>query len=330
MNAYFEADTLDDLLRKVFTQLLDNQQTINASRGNFTEIFGAMLILNNPRARLSRSESKGKLFSALGELFWYLSGKSSLEFIEYYLPGIYSKESDDGVSVRSGYGHRLFAHSNIDQIRNVIKLLTDRPTSRRAVIQIFDASDLSKDFKSIPCTCTLQFIIRDNKLNLLVNMRSNDVYLGLPHDVFTFTMLQEIIARSVNVEVGVYKHCVGSLHLYEIHYDCAKTYINEGWMSPSPMEPMPMEDPWEAITSVRDVEEQARTHKEINLLNLNLSPYWLDICRLFVIFQKWKISQKLQIDNLIACKEIKNQMSSMVYNVFIDTKLESLDSMRNH
>jgi thymidylate synthase len=65
-----------------------------------------MLVLNNPRARLSRTESKGKLFSALGELFWYLSKENNLEFIEYYLPK-YKVESEDGISVRSGYGRVL-------------------------------------------------------------------------------------------------------------------------------------------------------------------------------------------------------------------------------
>lgn len=99
---YFEAETLDDLLGEVFAHLLNDQQTITASQGDFTEIFGAMLVLQNPRARLSRTESKGKIFSALGELFWYLSKTNSHEFIEYYIPGGYKKESDDDNSVRSG------------------------------------------------------------------------------------------------------------------------------------------------------------------------------------------------------------------------------------
>jgi thymidylate synthase len=278
-NTYFEADTLDDLLMAVFPRLLEGQGMVNASRGNFTEIFGAMLVLNNPRARLSRSESKGKIFSALGELFWYLSKANSLEFIQYYL-GVYTDESDDGLSVRSGYGERLFGHNGHDQIQNIINLLTEKSSSRRAVIQLFDASDLSDHYKSIPCTCTLQFIIRDGTLNMLTNMRSNDAYLGLPHDVFTFTMLQEIVARSVNVEVGIYKHCVGSLHLYEKDQQKAKTYLNEGWQSPIPMESMPMGDPWDAIAVACNIEAQTRLMEPINLTDVDLPPYWADICRL--------------------------------------------------
>lgn len=324
-DTYFEAETLDDLLRLIFPKLLDSQETINATRGNFNEIFGAMLVLNNPRARLSRTESKGKLFSALGELFWYLSKENNLAFIEYYLP-YYKNESDDGVSVISGYGQRLFSHNGNDQINNVISLLKTKPTSRRAVIQLFDASDLSADYKSIPCTCTLQFIIRENKLNLLVNMRSNDAYLGLPHDVFVFTMLQEIVARSVNVEIGIYKHCAGSLHLYEDHFEKAKTYISEGWQSPISMNIMPIGDQWDSIKSVRVIEEKARMSEDIALNNIELDPYWLDICRLLVVFNKSKLPISSKKESLAVCNQIRSQIISPVYYMFIDAKIELLNT----
>jgi len=105
--SFFEADTLDDLLRDVLSKLISMPDKLEASRGPFTEIFGAVLVLNDPRARLSRSESKGKIFSALGELCWYLSKANELAFMEHYLPTIYREESDDGKTVRSGYGERL-------------------------------------------------------------------------------------------------------------------------------------------------------------------------------------------------------------------------------
>ena len=93
----------------------------------------------------------------------------------------------------------------------MLSLLRDKSTSRRAVIQVFDAVDLTKPHKDIPCTCTLQLLLRDRRLHMLASMRSNDVFKGLPHDVFAFTMLQEIMARSLGVEIGTYKHAVGSL-----------------------------------------------------------------------------------------------------------------------
>lgn len=177
---HIEADTLDDLMRSVLERLLLSTDKVVATRGTFTELFGVVLHLSNPRARLSRSEMRGKVFSALGEWLWYLSGANDLAFIDYYVPGRYADESDDGVTVRSGYGERLRNLRGLNQIGKVIELLKAKPTSRRAVVQLFDASDLEADFASIPCTCTLQFAVRGGRLSMFVNMRSNDAYFGLP------------------------------------------------------------------------------------------------------------------------------------------------------
>ena len=79
---YISASTLDDLLRRVFTRLLDADQRVTATRGDTTEMVGVLLQLSNPRARLSRTENKQVLFSCLGELLWYLAGSRELAFIE--------------------------------------------------------------------------------------------------------------------------------------------------------------------------------------------------------------------------------------------------------
>lgn len=161
---YIGKDTLDGLLRQVFGALLAEDRIVTASRGNFKEAFGACLHLTNPLARLSRSESKGKVYSALGEFLWYLSKGTRLDFIDYYVPGRFQEESDDGVTVRSGYGERLQAWRGTNQLDNVIQLLRAHRSSRRATIQLFDSSDLAERYASIPCTCTLQFLIRDDQL----------------------------------------------------------------------------------------------------------------------------------------------------------------------
>src|SRR5262245_51702905 len=100
------------------------------------EITGALLRLRNPRARLSRSQSKGKMFSAIGELLWYLAGENDVHFISYYIPQ-YKKETDDGNTVHGAYGPRLIYMRGINQIDSILRLLRSKPTSRRAVIQLF-------------------------------------------------------------------------------------------------------------------------------------------------------------------------------------------------
>jgi len=309
----FEADSLDDLLVDVLQPLLDDNDFVSASKGDFTEMLGARLTLRNPRARLSRSESKGKIFSALGEFLWYMSGKNSYDFIDYYVPDGYKQETEDGVIVKSGYGDRLFEKYGVNQIGFIIEMLHKKPTSRRAVIQIYAAADMAE--KSVPCTCTLQFILRNNRLNLLVYMRSNDAYLGLSHDVFAFTMIQELVARAIGVGLGTYQHFVGSLHLYKRHRDNAAEYISEGWQNEIPMEAMPDGSQMDELNIVRQIECRIREHGDCELTGCSLSSYWNDICILLAIYNK------LKTKDYEACKELKLRLSGHYYHAFIDDRL---------
>ena len=316
---YIACETLDDLLHNVLEALLRDTTFVEASRGRFTELYGPCMHLKNPRARLSRSEGKGKIFSALGELLWYLSKDTRLDFIDYYVPNRFQDESDDQVRVRSGYGDRLFSFRGIDQVGNVIRQLKEKPSSRRAVIQLFDASDLEDKFKSIPCTCTLQFLARDGRLNMFVSMRSNDAYVGLPHDVFAFTMLQEMIALSTGHELGEYKHCAGSLHLYEEHRESAKEYLKEGWQSTTIVMPsMPNGDPWDSIKVLQHLEEGLRNAKEVDIQAASLDPYWEDLAWLLKAYRASKDKNKRE---LVA---IKDKIYSDVYKMFIQPRIDRL------
>lgn len=305
--------TLDDLLYDVYSDLIDLPSSVTASRGVMSELIGATLILTNPRARLSRSEVKGKAFSAVGELLWYLAGSNSLDFIESYIKK-YKEETDDGVTIYGAYGPRLFnKEGKYNQIDNIINLLTEKRSTRKAVIQLFDASDLAGSYKEIPCTCTLQFFVREEKLNLHVSMRSNDVFMGLPHDIFAFTMLQEIIAVTLNVELGSYFHTVGSLHLYDNNREKVKQYLDEGYQPTKLfMPPMPKTDPWPSINKLIAVEEKIRK-SQIYVLD-NLEGYWSEIAKLVQIHFLYK---RKDING------IKNLMVGMdnIYIMYIEKKI---------
>ena len=310
---YLTAETLDDMLRKVFQRLLKSGTHINPSRGPATEITGVFLKIMNPRARLSRSETRGKLFSCLGELLWYLAGTDNLKFVTYYVPA-YKEESKDGKRVYGAYGPRLFSMRGNDQVANVTKVLRASNDSRRAVIQLFDAKDVKERRVEVPCTCTLQFMIRHNRLVMLTNMRSNDAFLGLSHDVFAFTMLQEILARSLGVEIGPYMHAVGSLHLYDPDIPKARQYLDEGWQSTVVMPAMPLGDPWQALKSVLAAEVAVRRGRSLPVLNSGLDPYWADLIRLLRVFKCFKTKKLEDVEAL------KKEMHSDVYRSYIETR----------
>lgn len=298
--------TLDDVLRQVFKRLL-NGNLISPSKGPCWEETGVLLEIANPRARLSRTETRGRAFSALGEFLWYMSGSNRLDFILHYIDGY---ETDDGETIHGGYGPRLFNLRGCNQIENVVSVLSERPYSRRAVIQLFDAEDLARHYKDIPCTCSLQFLIRGNKLHLIVSMRSNDAYLGLPHDVFCFTMLQEYIATILGVELGVYRHFVGSLHLYTKHEEGARQYLDEGYQSTVPMPEMPAGDPRPAMRKLLDAEDAIRQGRELNAGVWTLAPYWADLIRLLLVFAASGEEEKIDA--------LKRQMAFSKYAPYIE------------
>jgi len=321
---YISAPTLDDLLHRVFGRLLKSGNRIRPSRGKAAESIAVLMQIKNPRARLSRSETKGRLSSCLGELLWYLSGSKNLRFIAYYLPR-YTDESEDGRTIYGGYGPRLFAmRGRHDQVRNVLTMLRKKRDSRRAVIQLLDASDLAKKHKEIPCTCTLQFMIRRCRLHMFTNMRSNDAYLGLPHDVFAFTMLQEIFARTIGVELGAYSHAVGSLHLYDKHRKNARQYLEEGWQPTSlRMPPMPKGDPWRSIAKVVEAERNIRNGRKLLVRDLRLQPYWADLVRILQIYAH---SRRRELTKI---KQVKSEMSNHIYDAYISNVITKLERNRH-
>jgi thymidylate synthase len=304
-------DSLDDLLRAAIEVVMERGVAVSPTKGPNRELRGVTLQLTNPRARLSRSESRGKVFSALGELLWYLSGSNATDHITHYISQ-YSQYDEDGI-IFGGYGPRL--RGGTDQLATVIDLLRARPSTRRAVIQLFNGDDLVQHHEDVPCTCTLQFLSREEHLDLIVYMRSNDVFIGLPHDVFCFTMIQELVARSVGVDVGQYIHVVGSLHLYDDKAEDAQAFLAEGYHATKAMPPMPGVDPMPSVAEILAFEAQLRSGADPVSVALPSTQYWADLTRLLVIF-KLDRGRRDEIASLVG------QMSTDVYSLHVEDRLD--------
>jgi thymidylate synthase len=305
-------DSLDDLLHAAIEAVLERGEHVSPTKGPNRELRAVTLELTNPRARLSRSESRGKIFSALGELLWYLSGSNATGHITHYIPR-YS-EYDEGGIIFGGYGPRL--RGGTDQLATVVDLLRSRPSTRRAVLQIFDRTDLLEPHEDVPCTCTLQFLHRERGLDLIVYMRSNDVFIGLPHDVFCFSMIQELVARSVGAQLGQYIHVAGSLHLYDEDVQHARQFLDEGYFETNEMPPMPDGDVMTAVDEILATETQLRAEADPRSVSLPTDPYWADLARLLVAFQLDRRSRRDEIASVM------EQMSTDVYNLHVADRLD--------
>jgi hypothetical protein len=151
------------------------------------------------------------------EAMQLLSGTSFPDLVIAIGPQFKNYAEDNGI-FHGAYGPRTNGQYDV-----LIDRLKADPDTRQAVATIWNPQyDLQPQKRDYPCTILHQFRIRDNKLNMSVYMRSNDVWLGAAYDFFQFTRVQIAMASVLGIEPGKYAHHVGSLHIYEQHYGVAE------------------------------------------------------------------------------------------------------------
>lgn len=141
---------------------------------------------------------------------WYLSANPNAKEIGK-IAKIWNKCMDKNGDVNSNYGFQWSRGRQLDYIINELKL---NPESRRASISIYDAKDRYNFENDTPCTYAINFYILNNKLNISVMMRSNDLWYGFCNDQYCFSKLQEMISNELKLEVGTYYHFVNNIHIY--------------------------------------------------------------------------------------------------------------------
>lgn len=241
----FDADNFDVLFKKVVHAINENPQYICEPRGQkVKEIIAPTLVLRDCRRRLLGVKARKADYGfGVGEFLWYWNGRIDLKSIQYYNKRS-STFSDDGQTVNSAYGFRtrvddIFYNYGLatTQWEACKRALIDDNDSRRALLiinlPVDNVKAASVGSKDVPCTLSLQFFIRNNRLILHTHMRSNDVIWGLTYDLFSFTLLQELMMLELNregslgLDVGEYIHTAGSLHLYEPHFKMAQEIVEE-------------------------------------------------------------------------------------------------------
>ena len=164
-----------------------------------------------------------------GEAYWILSGDNRVETIEPYNKHIVNY-SDDGKTFFGAYGPRI-----LSQLDYVIDKLKSDADTRQAVLTIWRENP--PETKDVPCTVAVHFMIRDHKLNCHVYMRSNDLWLGFPYDVFNFSMLSHLVCCRLNafvvenggviIEPGTLYHTASSRHIYGQHFEQVRQLVGQ-------------------------------------------------------------------------------------------------------
>ena len=178
-------------------------------------LFNVGFTIENPMDNhISCEQRNWKQDYAEAEWQWYLTGDPHVQRLgKIYgkIPEIWKRMANEWGSVNSNYGWQWERNGQLDK---VIKLLNDNPKTRQAAISIYDAKEIKSYKYDTPCTYAVQFTILDNKLNMCVTMRSNDLWYGFCNDQYCFSKLQKLVADEVGWPIGTYFHFAHNLHLY--------------------------------------------------------------------------------------------------------------------
>lgn len=176
----------------------------------------------NERVLFSKERDANPFFHFL-EGLWMLNGENDVETVAFYVKRM-ADFSDDGIYLNGAYGYRwksYFAHH--DQLKTIIERLEDNPDDRRCVLTMWDPiQDLfirGEESKDIPCNTHIYFKIRNDKLQMTVSCRSNDIIWGAyGANAVHMSILHEFMASSIGVKMGKYHQISDSFHAYEKVY----------------------------------------------------------------------------------------------------------------
>ena len=178
-------------------------------------LFNVGFTMHKPRINIiSDTKREWNLEYARAEWDWYLSGDKNIKKLgDIYgkIPPIWERMADGKGDVNSNYGYQWQRN---DQIGYVVDLLKREMNTRQATISIYDGKEHDKYANDTPCTYAVQFTIVDNRLNMCVTMRSNDLWYGFCNDQYQFSKLLELVCARTNLGMGTYYHFAHNLHIY--------------------------------------------------------------------------------------------------------------------
>lgn len=214
---------VEDIRNEFAYKLKDEDFVTDKSGVKTIEIVNASFIADEPSIFGTPSADYIKR-----ELQWYESQSLNVDDIPGKTPQIWLDVSSDNGQINSNYGYLAFGENNYSQYEKVANELRLNPNSRRAVM-IYTRPSMHEDafvsgMSDFICTNAVQYLIRDNKLHSVVQMRSNDVIFGYNNDWAWQKYVQLKLAEELSVEPGDIQWSVGSLHIYERHFDLVKEW----------------------------------------------------------------------------------------------------------
>ena len=174
--------------------------------------------------------------SVVHELLWFLKGDTNVRYLQENGVRIWNEWADENGDLGPVYGkqwRRWVGPDGVehDQVAEAIRLINEDPNSRRIIVSAWNVADLS-DMALMPCHAFFQFHVADGRLNCQMYQRSADVFLGVPFNIASYSLLTHMMAQVCGLKPGVFVHSLGDAHLYNNHLDQARLQVTR--------EPLPL------------------------------------------------------------------------------------------
>ncbi|WP_350283262.1 thymidylate synthase [Nitrosomonas sp.] len=215
-----------DLMRHVLQH--GHQKSDRTGTGTLS-IFGYQMRFDLQAGFPLVTTKKCHIKSIIHELLWFLRGETNIDYLKRNGVSIWDEWADKNGDLGPIYGHqwRSWAVSDgtaIDQISQVIQQIKETPDSRRMIVSAWNVGDLDK-MKLAPCHVLFQFYVADGKLSCQLYQRSADIFLGVPFNIASYSLLTLMIAQCCNLKLGEFVHTFGDAHLYLNHLEQARLQL---------------------------------------------------------------------------------------------------------
>lgn len=218
----------EDLLAEV----LENGATKGDRTGTGTlSLFGKQLRYDLATEGFPRITTKFVAMKAVkGELLWFLRGDTNIRWLQEQGITIWDEWADENGDLGPVYGYQWRSWpapngAHIDQIQQVVDTLRNNPDSRRIIVSAWNVAELEK-MALMPCHAFFQFYVADGKLSCQLYQRSADLFLGVPFNIASYSLLTHMVAQQCDLEVGEFVWTGGDCHIYTNHIEQVKEQIS--------------------------------------------------------------------------------------------------------
>lgn len=204
--------------------------------------------------------------SIVHELLWFISGDTNIRYLNENGVGIWDEWADENGNLGPVYGYQWRSWSagdgrKIDQLMNVVESIRNNPDSRRHIVSAWNVGDL--DIMALPpCHVLFQFYVAEGKLSCQLYQRSCDIFLGVPFNIASYSLLTMMIAQVTSLKPGEFIHTLGDAHIYLNHIEQVKLQLTR---KPYPLPQLKINP------SVKDIMEF--TYEDFELLNYVAHPH---------------------------------------------------------